>query len=85
LTIAALGFRAVGVVITAVSGALARARRRIGSEIEFLSMSSAAGLTVIDIVYVAKRRIAPVYLLDVAVELAVIGGWLAAGGGADRG
>jgi hypothetical protein len=79
--------KTVGVVITAVGGALALAgaRRRVSPEIEFLAVSSAAGLTAIDIVYVAKRRIAPVYLLDAAAELAIIGGWLVAGRGADRG
>ncbi|HEY9434446.1 MAG TPA: hypothetical protein VI260_23545 [Blastocatellia bacterium] len=37
----------------------------------------------ITVAAVAKRRIAPVYLLDPAAELAVIGGELAVGRGAD--
>ena len=67
----------------AVGGALARTpksrpRNRI------LGMANDAGLTAIDIVYVARRRIAPVYLLDAVAELAIIGGWLAAATGAGR-
>jgi hypothetical protein len=34
-------------------------------------VASAAGLTAVDFIYVAKRRIAPVYLLDAAAELAI--------------
>jgi hypothetical protein len=47
-------------------------------------MANDVGLTAIDIFYVARRRIAPVYLLDAVAELAIIGGWLAASRGADQ-
>jgi hypothetical protein len=78
--------KTAGVVIAAVGGALALAgaRRRVSPEIELLAVASAAGLTAIDVVYVAKRRISPVYLLDAATELAIIGGWLAARGRKDQ-
>jgi hypothetical protein len=79
--------KTAGVVITAVGGALAMAGacRRVSPETEFLAVASAAGLTAIDIVYVAKRRIAPIYLLDAVAELAIIGGWLATGRSPNRG
>jgi hypothetical protein len=35
-------------------------------------MSAAAGLTAIDIVYVSKKRISAVYLLDAAAETILI-------------
>jgi hypothetical protein len=62
----------------AIGGAftLAGARRRVGPEIELLSATSAAGLMAIDIVYLTKSRMSPVYLLD-AAEFAIIGGRLA--------
>jgi hypothetical protein len=71
--------KTAGVLITAIGGALllAGARRRVSPEIEWLAVASAAGLTAIDVVYVAQGRIAPVYLLDAAAELALVGSWLA--------
>jgi hypothetical protein len=41
-------------------------------ETKGLALASAGGLTAIDVTYVAKRRIAPVYLLDAVAELALI-------------
>jgi hypothetical protein len=64
---------------------LAGARRRVSPEIGLLGVASAAGLMAIDGIYVVKRRMAPVYLLDAAAESTIIGGWLAAVRGADRG
>jgi hypothetical protein len=49
------------------------ARRRVGPEIELLVATSAAGLTAIDIVYLTKGRISPIYLLD-AAEFALTSG-----------
>jgi hypothetical protein len=70
--------KTAGVLITAIGSALtlAGARRNVSAETRVLAVASAAGLTAIDLVYVAKRRIAPVYLLDAVVELALIGGWI---------
>jgi hypothetical protein len=72
--------KTAGALITAIGGALALAgaSRRVSPEIELLAVTSAAGLTAIDIVYVTKGRISPVFLLDAVAELALIGGWLAA-------
>ena len=39
-------------------------------------MSSAAGLAAIDVYYVSKGRISPVYLLDAVLEAVLLVGWL---------
>jgi hypothetical protein len=41
-----------------------------------LGIGTAVTLTAIDLVYVAKGRISKIYLLDAAVELLIIRGWL---------
>jgi hypothetical protein len=33
-----------------------------------VAMTSAAGLTLVDLIFVARRRISPVYLLDAMAE-----------------
>jgi hypothetical protein len=43
-----------------------------------LAVGSAVALAGIDIVYVAKRRIPPVYLLDALTEVILIALWLIA-------
>ncbi len=63
------------IVIGAVLG-LAGGRRQSGPEIPLLGIGSAAALTAIDVVYVAKRRIAPIYLLDAIAEVLLIAGWV---------
>jgi hypothetical protein len=69
--------RTVGVII-AVCGAvlmLAGLRRNVGLEAELLGIGNAAGLAGIDIIYVARRRIAPIYLMDALAEILIIAGW----------
>ncbi|MEN9936885.1 MAG: hypothetical protein RLZZ387_3464 [Chloroflexota bacterium] len=75
--------KTAGVLITVVGAvvALAGARRRVTPEVRLLAVGSALGLTSIDVVYVARRRITPVYLLDAVAELALVGWWAAAGSG----
>jgi hypothetical protein len=43
-----------------------------------LGGGAAAGLAAVDVVYVARRRISAVYLLDAAIELAFVAAWLTA-------
>lgn len=64
----------VGGVVTAVgAGAVVAASRGAPSpEILVAAGGSAVALAAIDIVYVAKRRIAPVYLVDAGVELGLL-------------
>ena len=59
---------------------LAAARDRITPEIEWLGIGSALTLATIDLVYVRRRRIRPVYLLDAAANLGLAAGYLAARG-----
>jgi hypothetical protein len=67
----------VGALITVIGGTLLSAgqQRRVTPEVRMLGMASAAAFTLVDVIYRAKRRIAPVYLLDAAAELALIAGW----------
>jgi len=69
--------KTAGVLITVVGAVLGLAgrRRRVTPEIALLAVGSAGGLTAIDVVYVAKRRISPIYLLDAVSELGLIALW----------
>jgi hypothetical protein len=69
--------KTVGVLITVVGAVIAMAARRdrVNKEIAALAVGSAAALTGIDVVYVAKGRISPIYLLDAVGELGLIGLW----------
>ncbi|MBF6612395.1 MAG: hypothetical protein IVW55_04635 [Chloroflexi bacterium] len=69
--------KTAGVLITTIDSTLGVAglRGKTTPEISFLAIGSALGLTGIDIVYVAKKQISPIYLLDAVAELGVIGLW----------
>jgi hypothetical protein len=41
-----------------------------------LGAGAAAGLGLIDLVYVARGRISPVYLLDAALQLPIAAAWV---------
>lgn len=71
--------KTVGVLISVIAAALGMAgvQRSVNREMALLGLSSAASLTAVDVVYVACRRISPVYLLDALPELALIAGWTA--------
>lgn len=64
----------LGAVITVAGCCMisAAARGRVTPEVTGLAAGSAAGLATIDVVYVARRRIAPTYLLDAAVEVTAL-------------
>ncbi len=70
--------KTAGVLISAIGGALLAAgqRREVTPPIQFLAVGSAIGLTSIDLIYVARRRISRVYLLDAVAEIILIAGWL---------
>jgi hypothetical protein len=72
--------KTVGVLVATTGAALAvaGARRRVPAELVLIAAGNAVGLTAIDVVYVAKGRISPVYLLDAAAEvpLALAWAWL---------
>ena len=69
--------KTVGALVTAIGGGLVLAgrRRRTTPEIALLAGGSALGLAAIDVVYVAKGRISPVYLLDATIELPLAAAW----------
>lgn len=69
--------KTVGVLVTVIGGALGLAgyRKQITPEMTALAIGSAAGLAAIDVVYVAHKRIRPVYLLDAAAEIGLIALW----------
>ena len=69
--------KTVGVLVTVIGATLliGGVRRQVRPEIEILALGSAAGLTAIDIIYVAKRRISRVYLLDAVVETIIAALW----------
>ena len=73
--------KTVGACLAVVGGVvgLAASRNRVTPEIALLGAGTAAALTGIDLVYVAKRRISPIYLLDAAAETALIALWALAG------
>jgi hypothetical protein len=74
--------RTTGVLISVIGAVLvgAAARNEVTRDIAALGVGSAAGLGAIDTIYAVKRRIAPVYLADAAVEAGLIAGWGAARG-----
>src|SRR5829696_9481870 len=69
--------KTVGALVAVIGCALALAsrRRQLAPEVVLVAAGSAASLAAIDTVYVAKRRISPVYLLDAVAELALVAGW----------
>ena len=70
----------VGVLVIAIGVVLLCAARsgRTTPEVALLGAGSAAALAGIDVVFVARGVIAPVYLADAAAEGLLILGWLAA-------
>jgi hypothetical protein len=69
--------KTVGAMITVMGGTLLAAglRRRVTPEIRLLGVGSAAAFTVLDVIYTARGRISPVYLLDAVVEAGLLVGW----------
>ncbi len=61
----------VGALVTVIGAVigLAGSRRRVTPEVELLAVGSALSLATVDVVFVARRRIRPVYLLDALTNL----------------
>jgi hypothetical protein len=68
----------VGVLVTANALVLLLAawRNRPTPEVAVLAVGSAAGLIAIDVIYVARGVISPIYLADAALEAAFIVAWM---------
>lgn len=71
--------KTVGVLVTVIGAVLIRAglRERPDQEAAFLAAGSAAGLSVIGTYYPLVGRISRIYLLDAAVEAAIVVAWMA--------
>jgi hypothetical protein len=67
----------VGALVTAVALTLllAACRRRNPPEVALLAVASAAGLTAIDVIYVMREVILPIYLVDAGAEVVLILAW----------
>jgi hypothetical protein len=70
--------RTVGGLLTVIGAVvgIAAVRGRITPEIRSLAIGTDCVLIAIDLIYVAKRRIRPIYLLDAAANSLAIAGWL---------
>lgn len=69
--------KTVGGIAAAIGTALLAAgfRRRFTPELAIAAGGGALTFAVIDVVYVARRRISPVYLLDALAHVPLIAGW----------
>jgi hypothetical protein len=67
-----------GVLITSIALALLVGawRKSQGIELAVLAIGAAVGLTAIDVIYTWRGIIAPIYLLDAALEVPLIVAWL---------
>jgi hypothetical protein len=70
--------KTVGLLLAVIGGTLALASRRghLAPEMVLLAAGSAGALATIDVAYVAKRRIWPIFLLDAVVETGLVIGWM---------
>ena len=69
--------KTVGLMITIVGLVIlvASIRRKIPAELSWLAICFSAGLAFIDIFYVLKEEISPIYLLDAFAEILFIISW----------
>jgi hypothetical protein len=70
--------KTLGGLIAAVGGAVVVGGSERARMLPMLGAGAAVALGAADVVYVAKKRISPVYLLDAVAEAGLIGAWLLA-------
>jgi hypothetical protein len=70
--------KSVGILLGVIGGVLSVAglRRQTEPENSLLAVGSALGMAGIDVVYVTRRRISPVYLVDALVEVIFVVSWV---------
>jgi hypothetical protein len=75
--------KTVGALVAAIGANLAQAAREDPTRPEtvILATGSAVGLGTIDAIYVVKRKISPVYLLDALAQAALLVAWVRSVGG----
>jgi hypothetical protein len=69
----------VGALIGVVGGTLAVAvatRQHGTAPVRTLALGSALSLAAVDVYFVARRRISPIYLADGVLELGLVAAWL---------
>jgi hypothetical protein len=69
--------KTVGILLVALGTGLILAglQQEFGVGLIFIAMATCAGLITIELTYVSKRVIAPIYLADAAVEAGFISWW----------
>ena len=72
--------KTVGLLLTVIGGVqiAAAKKQEVPQELAILGVGAPLALFLIDVTYVAKRRISKVYLLDAMAQLGLIGLWGAA-------
>ena len=72
--------RTVGALITCIAAAMTFAwwNGQIDDAVVVLSLSTAAALCAVDLIFVAKKVISPIYLADAAAEVILLGLWATA-------
>ena len=72
----------VGLTVAAIGIGLAQAvsrKRGVPAELRTVAATTAAGLALVDVSFVARGRISKIYLVDAAAEVALVVGWFLAG------
>ena len=69
--------RCVGLLITISAAVLIYTAYSpvIPTEIKILAIGEAASLTILEVYYVFRRTISPIYLVDAVIEILLILGW----------
>ena len=68
----------VGVTVAAVGAGLAQAAARprpVAPELRTVAFAVAVGLALVDVTFVVRGRISPIYLLDAVAEAALLAAW----------
>ena len=70
--------KTVGIILAVIGVVLilAQVNGEVGTSITVLAIGSALSLILIEVIYVAKRVISPIYLGDAFLELILIGWWV---------
>jgi hypothetical protein len=70
--------KTVGLILVVIGVVLivAQVNREINTSIIVLAIGSAFSLILVEVVYVVKRVISPIYLADALIELLLIGWWV---------
>jgi hypothetical protein len=73
--------KTVGLILATIGAVLiyAQVTATVNPPIVLLAVGAALSLIVVEVVYVAKRVISPIYLLDAFVELVLIIAWAVSG------